>query len=115
MSNFRSLGASWAFSFQPVLPPDYRPALPSPGWKLGQTINAVTGTRYQLEGSPRSSPTVNFCGEIFLLPFLATVLTFFIAGLLYLLCQHPVRRPAFSSHLFTVNNSRGYSVSLVIR
>jgi hypothetical protein len=23
-----SLGASWAFSFQPVLPPDYRPAVP---------------------------------------------------------------------------------------
>src|SRR5882724_5003289 len=40
-----SLGASWAFSFQPVLPPDYRPCLPSPRRKLGQAINAVTGTR----------------------------------------------------------------------
>jgi hypothetical protein len=28
MSDF-SLGANWAFSFQPVLPPDYRPAVPS--------------------------------------------------------------------------------------
>jgi hypothetical protein len=25
MSDFVSLGASWVFSFQPVLPPDYRP------------------------------------------------------------------------------------------
>jgi hypothetical protein len=24
-----SLGASWVFSFQPVLPPDYRPLFPS--------------------------------------------------------------------------------------
>ena len=40
-----SLGASWAFSFQPVLPPVYRPALPSEGWKLGQGFDAVTGTR----------------------------------------------------------------------
>jgi hypothetical protein len=60
--------------------------------QLGQAINAVTGTRlwarafsYQLERSPRSSPTVNFWCEIFLLCFTATVLTFFIAGLLYLL------------------------------
>jgi len=42
---FGSLGASWVFSFQPVLPRDYRPALPSLRWKLGQAINAVTGTR----------------------------------------------------------------------
>ena len=40
-----SLGASWVFSFQPVLPPVYRPCLPSPRRKLGQAINAVTGTR----------------------------------------------------------------------
>ena len=40
-----SLGASWVFSFQPVLPPVYRPCLPSRGWKLGQAFNAVTGTR----------------------------------------------------------------------
>ena len=29
---------------------------------------------------------VKFCSEIFLLCFVATLLTFFIAGLLYLLC-----------------------------
>src|ERR1700674_5582209 len=40
-----SLGASWVFSFQPVLPPDYRPPVPFLEWKLGQAINAVTGTR----------------------------------------------------------------------
>jgi len=39
------LGASWVFSLQPVLPPDYRPWLHLPGWKLGQTIDAVTRTR----------------------------------------------------------------------
>ncbi|MFZ1918903.1 MAG: hypothetical protein WAU58_15115, partial [Terriglobales bacterium] len=33
-----------------------------------------------------SSPTVNFCSEIFMLRCASTVLTFFIAGLLYLLC-----------------------------
>jgi hypothetical protein len=40
-----SLGASWVFSFQPVLPPDFRPLLPSLRWKLGQAIDAVTETR----------------------------------------------------------------------
>jgi len=29
LSDFVSLGASWVFSFQPVLPPDYRPFRPS--------------------------------------------------------------------------------------
>jgi len=42
---FLSLGASWVFSFQPVLPPDFRPFVPSRRWKLGQAIDAVTGTR----------------------------------------------------------------------
>src|SRR5215475_11821783 len=47
----------------------------------------------------------------------AAVLTFFIAGLLYLLCfehvdtwertPHPVRRPAFSSHLITTIDNNG--------
>jgi hypothetical protein len=46
---------------------------------------ASSTTQYQLLRSPRSSPTVNFCCEIFLLAFAATVLIFFIAGLLYLL------------------------------
>src|ERR1700687_375827 len=40
-----SLGASWVFSFQPVLPPDFRPPVPFLEWKLGQAIDAVTGTR----------------------------------------------------------------------
>jgi hypothetical protein len=44
-----------------------------------------SNTQYQLDRSPRSKPMVNFCSEIFLLAFAATVLTFFIAGLLYLL------------------------------
>src|SRR5215475_12574863 len=43
-----SLGASWAFSFQPVLPPDFRPAVPLQEWNLGQAFNAVTGTRLWL-------------------------------------------------------------------
>jgi hypothetical protein len=33
---------------------------------------------------PRSKPMVSVCREKFLLCFIATVLTFFIAGLLYL-------------------------------
>jgi hypothetical protein len=40
--------------------------------------------QYQLLRSPRSNPTVNFCCEIFLLGFAPTVLTFFIAGLLFI-------------------------------
>ncbi len=43
--SFFSLGASWVFSFQPVLPPVCRPLFPCPAGKLGQAINAVTGTR----------------------------------------------------------------------
>jgi hypothetical protein len=52
---------------------------------------------------------VSLCREIFLLCFVAAVLTFFIAGLLFICAlstsitwertPHPVRRPAFSSHL----------------
>src|SRR5208282_4968804 len=41
--------------------------------------------QYQLLRSPRSNPMVSFCCEIFLLCAAALVLTFFIAGLLYLL------------------------------
>src|SRR6476619_5426348 len=40
--------------------------------------------QYQLLRSPRSNPTVNFCCEIFLLGFAPAVLTFFIAGLLFI-------------------------------
>ena len=43
---FISLGACWAFSFQPVLPSDWRPVVRLfPSRTLGQAINAVTGTR----------------------------------------------------------------------
>jgi hypothetical protein len=47
-------------------------------------------TQYQLDRSPRSNPMVNVCSEIFLLGFAATVLPFFIAGLL--LSVFPARR-----------------------
>src|ERR1700688_1372430 len=50
------------------------------------TSPASSSTQYQLERSPRSRPIVSFFPEIFLLCFTATVLIFFIAGLLYLLC-----------------------------
>jgi len=44
-----SLGACWAFSVQPVLPSDYRPAVPFfEEWNLGQALYAVTGTRLGL-------------------------------------------------------------------
>jgi hypothetical protein len=42
---FAALGASWVFSFQSVLPPDFRPLLPPSAWKVGQAIDAVPGTR----------------------------------------------------------------------
>ena len=64
---------------------------------------------YQLSRSPKSNPMVNLCWQIFLLCSVLTVLTFFIAGLLFICAlstsitwertPHPVRRPAFSSHL----------------
>jgi hypothetical protein len=44
MSGFYALGASWVFSFQPVLPSVYRPFF-HPSMEVGQAINAVTGTR----------------------------------------------------------------------
>jgi hypothetical protein len=45
-------------------------------------LQASSATQYQLLRSPKSNPTVNFCPEIFLLGFAATMLTFFVAGLL---------------------------------
>jgi hypothetical protein len=41
---FVSFGASWVFSFQPVLPPNYRPFF-CLTTEVGHAINAVTGTR----------------------------------------------------------------------
>jgi hypothetical protein len=37
-----SLGASWVYSIQKVLLPDFRPLLPSLEGKLGQDLVAVT-------------------------------------------------------------------------
>src|SRR4051794_16295934 len=72
---------------------------------------ASSSAQYQLLRSPRSSPMVSFCCEIFLPCFATAVLLFFIAGLLFICASstsitwertpHPVRRPAFSSHLIT--------------
>src|SRR5678815_4705234 len=45
---------------------------------------ASSSTQHQLERSPRSSPIVSFCSDIFLLCCVATVLIFFIAGLLFI-------------------------------
>src|SRR5579859_3326288 len=71
-----------------------------------RTSPTSSNTQYQLERSPRSNPMVNFCCQIFLLSFAAVVLTFFIAGLLFICAlstsitwertPHPVRRLAFS-------------------
>src|SRR5215469_14466798 len=44
---------------------------------------ASSSTQYHELRSPRSSPMVSFCREIFLLCFATAVLTFFIAGLLF--------------------------------
>ena len=41
MSGFYSLGASWVFSFQPVLPSVYRPFVHL-SMEVGQAIKAVT-------------------------------------------------------------------------
>src|ERR1017187_7364453 len=49
------------------------------------TSPCSSNTQYQLERSPRSKPIVSFCSGKFLFCFVATVLIFFIAGLLYLL------------------------------
>src|SRR6266481_6067178 len=61
------------------------------------TLPASSNTQYQLDRSPRSNPIVSFCSEKFLLCLPATVLTFFIAGLLYLLCfEHVDNLGAYS-------------------
>src|SRR5271157_3188703 len=61
------------------------------------TSPCSSNTQYQLERSPKSSPIVSFCSETFLFCFVATVLIFFIAGLLYLLCfEHVDNLGAYS-------------------
>src|SRR5450755_3018602 len=45
---------------------------------------ASSTTQYQRLRSPRSNPTVSLCCEIFLLCFVAAMLTFFIVGLLFI-------------------------------
>ncbi len=72
---------------------------------------ASSNTHYQLLRSLRSNPMVSCCCEIFPFCFTTAVLTFFLAGLLFICglstsitwerTPHPVRRPAFSSHLIT--------------
>src|ERR1019366_1357712 len=47
-----SLGASWVFSFQPVLPPVRRPLFHRK-IEVGQAIDAVTGTRLWAFAVPR--------------------------------------------------------------
>src|SRR5215467_2114945 len=46
---------------------------------------ASSSTQYHELRSPRSSPMVSSCRELFLPCFATTVLTFFVAGVLYLL------------------------------
>ena len=50
MSDFGSLGASWVFSFQPVLPPDYRPRfhLEDGSWARRLTQSPELGFRLWL-------------------------------------------------------------------
>jgi len=58
---------------------------------------ASSSTQYQLDRSPRSNPIVSFCSEKFFASLTAAVLTFFIAGLLYLLCfEHVDNLGAYS-------------------
>jgi len=88
------------------------PATLSPWYALAVPVVSdpiPSSTQYQLLRSPRSSPMVSVCREIFLPCFATAVLTFFIAGLLFICAsstsitwertRHPVRRPAFSFHL----------------
>ena len=73
-------------------------------------------TQYPLLRSPGSNPIVNLCCEKFLICLAATVLIFFSAGLLFICAlstsitwertPHPVRRPAFSSHLLSIPGFR---------
>src|ERR1035441_6547809 len=60
VSDFVSLGASWVFSFQPVLPPDYRPFVHL-SMEVGQAIDAVTGTRLWVFDFMRRSATLSGC------------------------------------------------------
>ena len=58
---FCSLGARWAFSFQPVLPPVFRPVvLLLESGTLGQAINAVTGTRLWAFAFPFTEEVFDF-------------------------------------------------------
>jgi hypothetical protein len=73
-----------------------------PSFRSSTTSPRSSNTQYQLERSPRSKPIVSFCSEKFLLCFVATVLIFFIAGLLYLLCfEHVDNLGAYSIPLET--------------
>src|SRR5438552_13451543 len=75
------------------------------------TSPVSSSTQYQLHRSPRSKPIVSLWLSTFLIACAVAVLIFFIVGLLYLLRFERVdnlertasrRRPAFSSHLFSL-------------
>jgi hypothetical protein len=56
-----------------------------PTFCSSSTSPASSNTQYQLDRSPKSKPIVNFRSKKLFLWLPAPVLTFFIAGLLYLL------------------------------
>src|SRR6185369_12305077 len=61
------------------------------------TSPTSSSRQYQLERSPRSRPIVSFGWGKFFVAFPLAVLTFFIAGLLYLLCfEHVDNLGAYS-------------------
>src|SRR5207249_2502761 len=68
-----------------------------PNFCSSSTAPDSSNMQYQLDRSPRSKPMVSFCSEKFLICFAAAVLTFFIVGLLYLLCfEHVDNLGAYS-------------------
>src|ERR1035438_4049759 len=68
-----------------------------PSFCSRSTSPTSSNRQYQLDRSPRSRPMVSFACEQFLICLAATVLTFFIAGLLYLLCfEHVDNLGAYS-------------------
>ena len=68
-----------------------------PSFCSSNTSPTSSSRQYQLDRSPRSSPIVSFGREKFFVAFTTAVLTFFIAGLLYLLCfEHVDNLGAYS-------------------
>jgi hypothetical protein len=68
-----------------------------PNFCSSSTAPDPSNMQYQLDRSPRSNPIVSFRSPKSLVCFVAAVLTFFIAGLLYLLCfEHVDNLGAYS-------------------